>query len=142
MLLVRLYGILWANRANSNNIPRDSTLKRNISLIILFAFLANGLFLKPSWAEGLVLPKPGTMVTLSQAFAPAHLKGMVINPKDPFKFDFIINRGDKELSKTLKQEEYTKLIKYFLAALAVPDEQQWVNLSPYEKNRIIPETFG
>src|SRR5262249_5503482 len=30
----------------------------------------------------------------------------------------------------------------FLAALTTPQEQMWVNLSPYEKGRIIPNTFG
>ena len=39
--------------------------------------------------------------------------------------------------KDQKEEEYTKLIKYFLASLTIPDDHQWVNLSPYEKNRII-----
>jgi hypothetical protein len=41
-------------------------------------------------------------------------------------FDFIIYRGDQILSADQKQEEYKKLIKYFLASLAVPDEDQWV----------------
>ena len=57
-------------------------------------------------------------------------------------FDFIIYRGDKLLSNGQKQEEYKKLIKYFLASLAIPDEDQWVNLSPYEKTRIIKDDFG
>jgi len=93
-------------------------------------------------AQSFDLPKPGVMIALSPAFSPAYLKGLVLHPDDPFKFDFIINRGDIRLDLSQKQEEYTKLIKYFLAALAVPDEQQWVNLSPYERNRIIPHTFG
>ncbi len=40
------------------------------------------------------------------------------------------------------KKESNKLIRYFLASLAVPEDQMWVNLSPYEKNRIIPESFG
>ena len=35
-----------------------------------------------------------------------------------------------------------KLIKYFLASLTVPEDEMWVNLSPYEKDRIIPLAFG
>src|SRR5262249_36750514 len=38
--------------------------------------------------------------------------------------------------------ESTKLIKYFLAALTIPEKDLWVNLSPYEKDRIVPENFG
>ncbi|MDO8674486.1 MAG: hypothetical protein Q7K71_00005, partial [Candidatus Omnitrophota bacterium] len=35
-----------------------------------------------------------------------------------------------------------KLIKYFLASLTVPEKDLWVNLSPYEKDRIVPTSFG
>ena len=38
--------------------------------------------------------------------------------------------------------ESSKLIKYFLAALTTPENEMWVNLSPYEKDRIIPDAFG
>ncbi len=34
------------------------------------------------------------------------------------------------------------MIKYFLACLTIPENDQWVNLSPYEKQRIIPEDLG
>jgi len=34
------------------------------------------------------------------------------------------------------------LIKYFLASLTIPENDLWVNLSPYEKNRIVPGSFG
>ena len=67
---------------------------------------------------------------LSPEITPAYLKGMYIDPKNPFKFDFIIYRGDKPLSNAQKKFEYLRLIKYFLASLAIPDSDQWVNLSP------------
>jgi len=88
------------------------------------------------------MPVPGIMVNLSPEYTPAYLKGIVIHPKEPLKFDFIIYKGDKPLSDAQKREEYTKLTKYFLASLAIPDEDQWVNLSPYEKDRIIKDDFG
>ena len=43
---------------------------------------------------------------------------------------------------TQLKEESTKLIKYFLASLTIPEKDLWVNLSPYEKDRIIPQSFG
>ncbi len=89
-----------------------------------------------------LMPAPGTQVSLTGSYTPTHLKGMVINPNDPFKFDFIVYRGDEKLTPEQKQTEYPKLIKYFLASLSVPDTDQWVNLSPYEKERIIPDNFG
>ncbi len=99
------------------------------------------------------MPVPGTMVPLSPQFSPAYLKGIVIHPKDPLKFDFIIYKGDQFMrhpersegsliEQQLKKNEYTKLVKYFLASLAIPDDDQWVNLSPYEKDRIIKDDFG
>ncbi|MBF0521584.1 MAG: HPr family phosphocarrier protein [Candidatus Omnitrophica bacterium] len=113
-----------------------------ISSVILVAFFFTSI-LPPARAQEMPwMPVPGMAVALTPTFTPAYLKGMVIHPNDPFKFDFIIYRGDKNLGKDDKQDEYSKLIKYFLAALAVPDTDQWVNLSPYEKNRIIPDSFG
>ena len=121
-------------------------MKKPFSLFLIFILFANGVMPSCGMAQilstGPSLPQPGEMVPLSPAMTPAYLKGMVIDPKNPFKFDFIVFRGDKPLSESQKKVEYTKLIKYFLAALAVPDEDQWVNLSPYEKNRIILQDFG
>jgi hypothetical protein len=35
-----------------------------------------------------------------------------------------------------------KLTHYFLASMTIPEDDMWVNLSPYEDGRIIPKTFG
>gem|GEM_PF-2167926 len=114
-----------------------------ISCITVVVFVNTSI--KVPMAFGQVAPRmpvPGVMVHLSPEFAPALLRGMIIHPENAFNFDFIIYKGDQALSDEHKKQEYTKLIKYFLASLAVPDEDQWVNLSPYEKNRIIKEDFG
>ncbi|OGX18548.1 MAG: hypothetical protein A2Y04_03550 [Omnitrophica WOR_2 bacterium GWC2_45_7] len=34
------------------------------------------------------------------------------------------------------------MVKYFMASLTVPEEEMWVNLSPYEEDRIVPQGFG
>ncbi len=118
-------------------------LRANIALGLIFAFLVNTLGPIPSaQAQDFLLPAPGAMVHLSPAYTPAYLKGIVIHPENAFKFDFLVDRGDGNLDENQKKEEYTKLIKYFLASLTVPDKDQWVNLSPYEKNRIIASDFG
>ena len=128
-------------------------MRRYISFLILLAFLANTIGPFPlaqadevslllGGQRGIHLSSPRQMVHLSPEFSPAFLKGIVVHPEDPFKFDFIIYKGDKSLSEAQKREEYTKLTKYFLASLAIPDDDQWVNLSPYEKDRIIKDDFG
>ena len=119
-------------------------MRKFIILNILVAFIGSSIQ-APVFAQidpVPFMPQPGVVVHLSPEFTPAFLKGIVIHPEDPLKFDFIIYKGDKLLTDAQKKEEYTKLTKYFLASLAIPDDDQWVNLSPYEKDRIIKDDFG
>ncbi|MBF0511794.1 MAG: hypothetical protein HQL13_05620 [Candidatus Omnitrophica bacterium] len=98
---------------------------RNIaSLVTLGAFLLNTT--AASWAQIPHLPLPGTMVSLSMPFKPSLIKGIIIHPENPLRFDFIINKGDENLSLSQKKVIYKRLIKYFMASLAVPDRDQWV----------------
>jgi hypothetical protein len=118
-------------------------MRKFIVLSLLVAFIGSSIqapvFAQMAYAW---MPMPGVRLGLGPEFAPAVLKGITIHPENPLMFDFIIDRGDKVLSLSQKKEEYKKLIKYFLASLATPDEDQWVNLSPYEKDRIIKDDFG
>jgi len=123
-----------------------------LDIIVLLSFLANTFGQVPLvYAQELRLPTPGVMVTLSPEFNPSILKGLKVHPDNPFQFDFILDQGDgygrqPGQSEGSQQEqvktEATKLIKYFLASLTVPEKDLWVNLSPYEKDRIIPQSFG
>lgn len=102
----------------------------------------------PAMANALVLPAPGKAVSLSPSFHAPVLKGIKFHPNDPFKFEFILDPGSEGVSSfAAKSEsslakESTTLIKYFLAALTIPEKDLWVNLSPYENNRIVPDAFG
>jgi adenosine deaminase len=120
-------------------------IRRVISVGIVFAFFANGLSL-PAQAADFPLPQPGVMVRLSPEFNPAILKGIRVHPDNPFRFDFILDQGDGVLRPRPDQEQFktesTRLVKYFLASLTIPERDLWVNLSPYEKDRIIPQSFG
>ena len=121
-------------------------------ILILIAFLVNTLGAIPiTQAQEFRLPTPGVMVNLSPPLEPPILKGIKIHPENPFYFDFILDKGDvlnrhPEPAQGFQHEqlktEATKLIKYFLASLTIPEKDLWVNLSPYEKNRIIPSSFG
>ncbi|GEM_PF-2975926 len=88
------------------------------------------------------LPTPGSMVSLTAPYNPVLIKGLTLYPNNPLEFDFLINSGNSDLEGEALKEEANKLIKYFLASLTVPEEDLWVNLSPYEKDRIIPQGFG
>ncbi len=122
---------------------KDINLKITITSGLLIAFLANtfGIF-SVAQAQEFMLPKPGVMVPLSPAFNPPVLKGLKVHPNNPFRFDFILDKGDSRLGNDQLKTESTRLIKYFLASLTIPEKDLWVNLSPYEKDRIIPQSFG
>ena len=93
---------------------KNLNIRYSIISLVLIAFLGNG-FYAPVYAQELNLPAPGTMVHLSPSFNPPILKGIKVSTNNPFKFDFILDKGAG--SANLK-EESTKLIKYFLAVVS------------------------
>ena len=131
------------------NRRKHSLLFRAIASFVLLTFSTSSITPPRAFAQTAMLPAavlnlpvPGTMVNLTPAFTPALIKGITLHPEDPLKFDFIIHPGDNQLEGEAFEGESQKLIKYFLASLTVPEDEMWVNLSPQEKNRIIPASFG
>jgi glutamate dehydrogenase/leucine dehydrogenase len=123
-------------------------LKRVNAVIVLVAFLLSTV-LGPDavLAQNLILPEPGAMVEPSAAFVPVSLQGVAVYADNPLLFDFIVDTGhtgllpgsadDKEIAG-----ESERLVRYFLASLTTPEKNQWVNLSPYEKDRMLSEEMG
>lgn len=117
--------------------------KRLIASLVCFTFIFSNLqYVHAQQASVLGLPQPGTMIHVSQPFSMATLRGVKVDVKNSLIFDFILDKGNAEIEGQELNKESKKLIKYFLTALTVPENDLWVNLSPYEKNRIIPEAFG
>jgi len=115
-----------------------------ISRLIVIC-LSFSLIFAPSAVQAqsiLNLPIPGTMVAPSPAFVPVLLKGMTIHPENPLQFDFIIDSGNTEFTTDEVKAESEKLVKYFLASMTIPKDDLWVNLSPYEDDRVIPDELG
>ncbi len=113
--------------------------------VVLVAFIGNGLLFPvcPSAAQEVAgLPAPGVMVEGSSLRVPVIFKGMRMDPAQPLQFDFLMDTGNSALKAEALRQEALRLIRYFLASLAVPENDLWVNLSPYEGDRIIPEAFG
>ncbi len=126
------------------NTKHKNLFRKGVSALILLCFLS-GQVLSPSavYAQSvLALPIPGAMVRVSPSYVPIAIKGLKVYPDNPFRFDFILDTGNSKLQGQELSDEAKLLIKYFLTALTVPDDDQWVNLSPYEKDRIIPKEFG
>ncbi|MCC6758231.1 MAG: DUF952 domain-containing protein [Candidatus Omnitrophica bacterium] len=114
-------------------------VKKMICSVMVVTFLTS-LIAAPAGAQ--ILPVPGTPVTLSAGFQPPVLLGLKIHPENPLLFDFIVDQGALRLSDDELKLETEKLVKYFLAALTIPDKEVWVNLSPYEKDKIVPDALG
>ena len=120
---------------------RRSVHKASAILTVVTVFV--GQLTCPGYAgEFAGLPQPGTMVATSGAYTPAMLKGIALNPVDPFQFDFIVDPGEDALSGDELRAEADRMIRYFMASVTVPEDQMWVNLSPYEENRIIADGLG
>ena len=118
--------------------------RKLLSLTVVVSFFLTSLSPIPQAHADTVfgLPQPGSMVNLSPAYEPVIIKGLTVHKDNPFLFDFIVDVGQDKMSGEPLKKEGEKLIKYFLASLAIPDKDLWVNLSPYEKNRMIPEALG
>ncbi|MCB9771038.1 MAG: protein kinase [Candidatus Omnitrophica bacterium] len=116
--------------------------RKIVSILLLLTFgLSMGI--APAGAQILPnLPTPGQMLWLSPVYEPPVLRGMTVHPENPLLLDFIVDRGQDKINNDLLRDESTKLIKYFLTSMTIPDKDAWVNLSPYEKDRIIPDALG
>jgi len=84
-----------------------------------------------AWAG---LPAPDQLIDVSKPSLPAVLAGMRIDPERPLAPEFLVDLGD---AADVSDEEAASLIQYFLAALTVPESELWVNLSPYETDRVL-----
>ena|GEM_PF-6828876 len=124
---------------------RYSFISRIISGLTAVTFIITSVASPAAFAQvipGLTLPQPGTMVMPTAAFSPLMIKGVNIHPDNALMFDFVMDEGDTHYNPEQFKEETRRLIRYFMASLTVPQEEMWVNLSPYEQDRIIPDTFG
>ncbi|MCP4653412.1 MAG: hypothetical protein GY858_08545 [Candidatus Omnitrophica bacterium] len=79
------------------------------------------------------------MVPLSENYSFPVLKGLRLDYENPLHIEFIIDTGSKE---KISEKDAKRLINYFLAGLTMAEKDIWVNLSPYEQNRILPDELS
>ena len=119
-------------------------IRRFLCMGMAAIFLAN-IMVSPQelYAQQVLnLPKPGTMINLSSAYEPVMIKGLTLQKDNPFLFDFIVDAGQSGYAGDVLKNEADRLVKYFFACLTIPDNDLWVNLSPYEKDRMVPDALG
>ena len=125
---------------------RRSASFRGIVLFVLNAFIITTIFSSiPSSAFAvteLFLPSPTQLINVSKPFRAPCIRGIRFYSNQPFRFDFIVDEGKKRMPDEELKLEANRLIKYFLASLTIPEDDLWVNLSPYERDIIIPEELG
>ncbi len=119
----------------------SSKARRCAVFAILICFFAQSIAPQEALAQTFA-PAINTLIPLSPAFTPTLVRGIRVYPDNPLKFDFIVDSGDSGLQGDELKSESEKLIRYFLASLTLPENDLWVNLSPYEKDRIVPTELG
>ena len=108
-----------------------------VSIIFLFINMVGSILLtKQAYAYEANIPMLGTLVELSDAYSLPFINGVRYDHKNPLNLEFIIDQGDADSVSIAEQE---KMIRYFLAGLTVPEDKLWVNLSPYEEDRVIED---
>ena len=85
------------------------------------------------------LPLPTKLLSVSEKFSYPVLKGLRFNPKNPLNIEFLVDTANKD---DVSKEEADRLIKYFLAGLTLPQEELWVNLSPFEGERVASDNLA
>ncbi|MBF0594070.1 MAG: glycogen/starch synthase, partial [Candidatus Omnitrophica bacterium] len=117
-------------------------MKKIISLFLVLILSFNPVLTRADMlVTSLQLPVPGVMVNPSETFSPALLRGLVVHPDKPLQFDFIVDHGENQLNGEALTAESQSLVNYFLASLTVAQKDLWVNLSPVEHDRIIPDAL-
>jgi len=92
--------------------------------------------------QGLILPPAGSMVGMSSQAPVPIIRGIKVDLNNPFNLDFIVDQGSNPLSTQELNSQTQRMVKYFLAILTIPAGDLWVNLSPYEKDRISANELG
>ena len=120
-------------------LKKKSGVFRIICCLLAFLLVQNNLEHVQAQDTPFLPPGHNYFVDLSIPYSLPVLRGMRVYPDKPFEFDFMVGSGDRH---TIDQKETSLLIKYFLTCLTIPEEDLWVNLSPYESGRIIPDELA
>lgn len=114
---------------------------------LLSVFLVLLIAITPSLGYAQQLPMANTLLTekflnIAIASDPVLIKGMVLYPQEPLKFRFLVDTGHQEIEESYLKQESERMVKYFLTAVTIPEQDQWVNLSPIEKDRVIADSLA
>ena len=118
---------------------------------ILFRFLLCLLLLPVQeafvYAQASLPNAPAQDVVLQSVISPSAvtMKGLPIDPRDPLRMDFIFDHNPEpgmSLEDEDRQIDALRQIRYFFSSLVIPSQDLWINLSPYEKQRVISDSLA
>jgi len=112
---------------------------KNIFRKFLTSIMIAAVALQSGSGWGMSVASAAEILMPSNTFSLPMIRGLQFDPAEPLNFNFVIDLADQN---SISEESALKLVRYFMAALAVPQEDVWVNLSPDGKGRIIPDSFG
>ncbi|MFH0728779.1 MAG: toll/interleukin-1 receptor domain-containing protein [Pseudomonadota bacterium] len=98
----------------------------------------------PVLASETIESSPGVeLLEPSRPFIPVLIKGLGIS-EDAKTLEFLIDTGHSgfDVGSPEYLNEQRKVMDYFWESLSVGVEQQWVNLSPYDSTRLLPEALS
>jgi hypothetical protein len=119
--------------------PTFRVLAAFVCFCFLYEIIVTDILRLQSSVASAQVNMPSNLVLPSASFLPPALKAIHIDPQSPLEIDFIIDSADQS---KVNQKEVNKLVQYFLASMTTPEQDIWVNLSPYESKRIIAPQFG
>ena len=127
-------------KRNHQNSMKRNLIFKSLCWLAVIAFGCEGIDPQSAGAQAFIsrpnLSAAGELLPLNAAYTPVMIRGMKFNPVDGLNMSFIVDTGNTNPDEIALKQESEKLIKYFLASLAIPEKDLWVNLSPYEKDRI------
>ena len=89
-----------------------------------------------------VLPAANQILAPGPMVQPVLFRGLRFDSRYPLRLEFLLDPGAGALDAQALQDRSAEMTRYFLAALTTPAADLWVNLSPKDVDRIVPDAFG
>ena len=85
------------------------------------------------------LPPAAQILSAGEIYESSLLRGLRVDYNNPLNLEFIFDTADES---DVSPDDVSRLINYFFTSLAMPSSALWVNLSPYEQDRIVNDRLG
>jgi len=112
-------------------------MQRILRIFTLGLFLlSHGLSYAQSTAAFYDAPSSGRLFASGVAHDVPVLSGVRFDQRNPFRLEFFLTKSG------ISKKDIQRQISYFFACLTLAEDKLWVNLSPYEENRIAQDDLA